>query len=60
MYPEPKSIVAIVRIARKAGGEPFAPPVVKPAEIVEPKVSEELAGGTFQELNSKGNSTPHW
>jgi hypothetical protein len=29
----------------------------RPAEIVERNVSEELAGGTIQELNSKGNFT---
>jgi Sel1 repeat len=58
MYAKLKSIVAIVRTGRKAGV--YRPPTpVGHAEIVEPRVLEELAGATFQELNRKGNSARH-
>jgi Sel1 repeat len=58
MYAKLKSIVAIVRTGRKAGV--YRPPTpVGHAEIVEPRVLEELAGATFQELNRRGNSARH-
>ena len=49
MYAKLKSIVAIVRTGRKAGVY-RAPTPVGHAEIVEPRVLEELAGATFQEF----------
>ena len=39
------------------GTWPCYPGIIPLAEIVERNGSEKLAGGTIQELNSKGNST---